>query len=57
MAFQYYGSENITESRLSFRRATSEPQTHGRGDDVCMRVLYDIDRCVTQYKYLTTPVN
>ena len=55
--FQYYDSENISEARLSFRRATSEPQTHG-GDDVsCMKVLYDMDRCVARYLCLHNPAN
>jgi hypothetical protein len=41
---QYYDSENISESRLAFRRATSEPEVHGRDDGECMRVLYDMAR-------------
>ena len=44
-ASQYYDSENISESKLSFRRATSEPQTHGRDDPMCSKVLYGIDWC------------
>ena len=43
-ALQYYDSENISESRLAFRRATSEPYPHHQGDGKCMRVLYDMDR-------------
>ena len=54
--FQYYDSENITESRLSFRKATSEPQTHGRDDGLCMRVLYEMDRWVSQHRRLHNPV-
>lgn len=41
---QYYDSENISESRLAFRRATSEPATHEQDDTKCMRVLYDMER-------------
>ena len=41
---QYYDSENISESRLAFRRATSEPHAHEQDDGKCMRVLYDMDR-------------
>jgi len=36
---QYYDSENISESRLAFRRATSEPPAHEQDDGKCMRVL------------------
>jgi len=43
-ATQYYDSENITESKLSFRRAIYDPRTHGRNDDFCPKVLYDMDR-------------
>ena len=41
---QYYDSENITESKLAFRRATSEPWAHVQDDSICMQVLYDMDR-------------
>ena len=41
---KYYDSENISESRLAFRRATSEPHAHEQDDGKCMRVLYDMDR-------------
>ena len=41
---QYYDSENISESKLAFRRATSEPIYHEQDDGKCMRVLYDMDR-------------
>ena len=44
-ATQYYDSENITESRLSFRMAIYDPPTHGRNDDFCPKVLYDMERC------------
>ncbi|KAF9779815.1 hypothetical protein BJ322DRAFT_1113121 [Thelephora terrestris] len=40
----YYDSENISESRLALRRATSEPHAHHQDDGKCMRVLYDVDR-------------
>lgn len=40
----YYDSENVSESRLAFRRATSEPYAHEQDDGKCMRVLYDMDR-------------
>jgi hypothetical protein len=43
-AAQYYDSENISESRLGFRRATSEPEAHGRDDMECMKILYDMGR-------------
>ncbi|EIN04957.1 hypothetical protein PUNSTDRAFT_75484, partial [Punctularia strigosozonata HHB-11173 SS5] len=36
----YYDCENITQSRLAFRNATSEPAEHQNGDVSCMRVLY-----------------
>ena len=54
---QYYDSENITESRLSFRRATSEPQTHRQDDDVCMKLLYDMDWYVALHQYPSNSVN
>jgi len=57
MTSQYYDSENITESKLSFRKATTEPQNHGRNDDMCMRVLYDMDGCVVQHRRLLNPTN
>ena len=50
--FEYYDSENITESRLSFRRAISEPQAHGLEDAFCTKVLYGMDRCATSYQQL-----
>ena len=45
---QYYDSENITESKLGFRRATSEPWAHWQDDGFCMRTLYDMDRYVAR---------
>ena len=54
---QYYDSENITESRLSFRRATSQPPTHRLDDDsVCMKLLYDMERCVIPHFRLSNLV-
>ena len=44
---QYYDSENITESKLSFRRATSKPQIHKEDDSTCMTMLYGMEPCVT----------
>ena len=41
---QYYDSENISESRLAFRRATSEPYAHDPDDGKCMKVLYNMDQ-------------
>ncbi|KAF9781872.1 hypothetical protein BJ322DRAFT_250167 [Thelephora terrestris] len=38
----YYDSENVTESRLAFRRATSGPLVHEQDDVMCMRVLYNM---------------
>lgn len=43
----YYDSENVSESRLAFRRATSDPHAHQQDDSKCMRVLYNMDRCST----------
>ena len=45
---QYYDSENISESKLAFRRATSEPWAHLQDDSICMQVLYDMDRYEVQ---------
>ncbi|KAF9781873.1 hypothetical protein BJ322DRAFT_1078847 [Thelephora terrestris] len=38
----YYDSENVTESRMAFRRAISKPRDHDQGDVACMRVLYNM---------------
>ena len=57
MPSQYYDSENISESKLSFRRATTEPQTHRRDDPVCSKVLYDMDWCVVWSRHLPRPTN
>lgn len=48
IAPQYYDSENISESKLAFRRATSEPWAHLQDDGFCMQVLYDMDRYLIQ---------
>ncbi|KAJ7689006.1 hypothetical protein B0H17DRAFT_1296645 [Mycena rosella] len=45
----YYDEENITESRLSFRVPTGQPEYHQQNDNECMRILYGIngdDECV-----------
>ena len=39
---QYYDSENVTEGRLAFRRATSGPHAHEKDDVMCTRVLYNM---------------
>ena len=40
---QYYDSENISESKLSFRRATSDPDSQDtRSDSVSMQMLYGL---------------
>ncbi|KAJ6463040.1 hypothetical protein C8R47DRAFT_1157873, partial [Mycena vitilis] len=39
----YYDEENITESRLAFRVATSDPVYHQQDDTMCMRILYGIE--------------
>ena len=54
---QYYDSENISESRLSFRRATSEPHAHEQNDTMCMRMLYNMDKYVTKHQRRPNPVN
>ena len=47
MVSKYYDSENISESKLAFRRATSEPYAHHQDDGMCMRMLYNMDRQVS----------
>ena len=57
---QYYDSENISESRLSFRRATSEPDSperHCRPDAMHMNELYDMDMCVAHHRRRYNTVN
>ena len=51
IASQYYDSENISESRLSFRRATSEAYWHEQWDEKCMAVLYDM------YRYFSSTIS
>ena len=48
MMSQYYDSENISESKLSFRRATSDPDTQDRrSDSASMQMLYGLGTYVT----------
>ena len=50
---QYYDSENISESKLSFRRATAEPRldtySYERPNAAHMSELYDMEMCVTHH--------
>lgn len=39
----YYESENISDSRLAFKLAVSEQDTHGPEDYFCTKALYGID--------------
>ena len=60
MMSQYYDSENISESKLSFRRATSEPfsgQVSGHGNAAHMEALYDMNMCVTHHQRFPNPVS
>jgi len=60
MVSQYYDSENISESKLSFRRATSEPDpedSYSRPDTMRMRVLYGMNKCVALRRHLPNRVN
>ena len=41
---QYYDCENITQSTLSFRKATSEPEYHRQWDYYCMERLYGLGK-------------
>lgn len=41
---QYYDCENITQSTLSFRTATSEPHYHRQWDYYCMERLYGLGK-------------
>ena len=41
---QYYDTENISESKLAFRRATSEPSVHDVYDDTCTKILYNMEQ-------------
>ncbi|KAJ7693239.1 hypothetical protein B0H17DRAFT_933169, partial [Mycena rosella] len=40
----YYDEDNISESTLSFRVSTAPPAYHYQDDDMCMEILYDIER-------------
>ncbi|KAJ7982922.1 hypothetical protein DFH06DRAFT_1171924 [Mycena polygramma] len=54
----YYDEENITESRLAFRVATSDPVYHQQDDETCMNMLYGIQRdgnCCQDLGSITTP--
>ncbi|KAJ7117882.1 hypothetical protein C8R43DRAFT_1153902 [Mycena crocata] len=53
----YYDEENITESHLSFRVPTGQPEYHEQDDSVCMNTLYGIDRdeeCVQEIGAMAT---
>lgn len=56
---QYYDSENISKSKLSFRRATCEPAPDPdySVNVAYMKALYDMDRCVTHHQRLLNPVS
>lgn len=45
-SFQYYDTENISESTLSFRNAVNEPRYHFQSDEYCMKHLYNIGQYV-----------
>ena len=49
MVSQYYDSENISESMLGFRRATSTPGDHGAYDEECEKVLYNLERYASSF--------
>ncbi|KAJ7499568.1 hypothetical protein FB451DRAFT_1205882 [Mycena latifolia] len=40
----YYEEENISESRLAFRVITSPPVYHQQDDNMCMDILYGMER-------------
>ena len=40
----YYHSENIQDTRLSFRQATADPFYHEQNDSFCMKTLYGMSR-------------
>ncbi|KAJ6582375.1 hypothetical protein B0H19DRAFT_1217942 [Mycena capillaripes] len=40
----YYEEENISESRLAFRVTTGAPVYHQQDDDMCMDILYGLQR-------------
>ena len=41
---QLHDSENISESKLAFRRAKTEPFAHEKGDGKCVVVFYRMER-------------
>ncbi|KAJ6473292.1 hypothetical protein C8R45DRAFT_874563 [Mycena sanguinolenta] len=40
----YYEEENISESRLAFRVTTGSPTYHEQNDELCMQILYGLQR-------------
>ena len=52
---QYYDTENITESTLSFRNAVNEPRYREQGDDFCMQYLYGICKYVLAHPLTAHP--
>ncbi|KAF7330975.1 hypothetical protein MVEN_02437600 [Mycena venus] len=40
----YYDEENISESRLAFRVTTGAPAYHQQDDELCMKILYGLER-------------
>ncbi|KAJ7079364.1 hypothetical protein C8R43DRAFT_1177718 [Mycena crocata] len=53
----YYDEENITESHLSFRVPTGQPEYHEQDDSGCMKTLYGIardDECVQEIGAMVT---
>ncbi|KAF8173759.1 hypothetical protein K438DRAFT_1849927 [Mycena galopus ATCC 62051] len=40
----YYEEENVSESRLAFRVTTGAPTYHQQDDDLCMDILYGLER-------------
>ena len=49
---QYYDTENISESTLSFRNAVNEPRYHFQSDEYCMKHLYNIGQYVRSTEIL-----
>ncbi|KAJ6524427.1 hypothetical protein DFH09DRAFT_1329481 [Mycena vulgaris] len=53
----YYDEQNITESRLSFRVHTDQPEYHDQDDHECMQTLYGIavdEACVQELGSMVT---
>ncbi|KAJ7730996.1 hypothetical protein DFH07DRAFT_157452 [Mycena maculata] len=40
----YYEEDNISEARLAFRVTTSPPVYHNQDDELCMEILYGMER-------------